>query len=892
MRKPFANVTLTIDGRQVTVPDGTRVIEAAGRVGIHIPHYCYHPLLSIAGSCRLCLVEIEGSKKMMLACDTVAREGMVVRTDTPQVADARRGMMEFFLINHPLDCPICDRGGECMLHRYTMDHGPGHTRTVEPRLRFRKPQLDPLLDLERNRCVVCTRCVRFMDEIAGEHCIGVFQRGDVEYIATFNDGPIRSIFSGMIIDLCPVGTWTSKPFRFRARNWELQQVQSTCPYCASGCAATLWMRAGQIHRVTPLTSPEKANFQISYDERDVICNQGRFGCDFANRPDRLKTPRLRRRREDGSRGDPEEVDWNVALDEAARRLGQIRAAHGPDAIGLLASSRATCEEMYLLQRLARDVVGTNNVDWRTGAANPAAARALSAAFGRSTGQLDDLDCYDVILLLHADLLAKVPVAALKIKEAARLRKSQVFVLDHRLDGWLTRYARGVVQYPIELAERVIEGLERGSLVAARPFMAAGWEAAEDLLRALREARNGLIVYGLDGCNQLFADRWVGRIALLAESLGPTWKTLPVVAERNAAGAFLVGCQPDRLPGGWSDDADVRRRAGQQWSGALPTTPGMSAPEMIEAAREGRLKALYVLGSSDFHALPWLDSVLAAFERLELLIVHDVFESPLSERADIVLPGAFFSEKEGTLVNIAGSPAPFAKGWSRPSGVQDDAAVLDGLAQKMGKSFGYRDVGAVFEEMMRLINPACPLKAGALCEPGPGEEWPVRCLNLPTSRARLNPGKFRTVCPIYRAVCRLTMGAKPRSFEAPVEAPGPGPTTTELRLVWSPVLRGADQFGDRSEVMAPLRDPARVEIHPGDAGRLGVSEGDLVTVAAAGVSASGRLRVTENVAPGLVYVPENGAGLRFSTPPSALPEVTVRPVEAEVGPSARNERSHE
>jgi len=882
MKEPFANVTLTIDGQEVTVPEGIRIIEAAPRVGIYIPHYCYHASLSIAGSCRMCLVEVEGNRKMVLACDTVVRDGMVVRTDTPQVADARRGMLEFLLINHPLDCPVCDRGGECMLHRYTMDHGPGHTRTVEPRLRFRKPQIDPLLDLERNRCVVCTRCVRFMDEIAGEHVIGVFHRGEVECIGTFENQPIRSIFSGMIIDLCPVGAWTSKPFRFKARNWELQQVQSTCPYCASGCPVTLWMRAGRLYRATPLTSPAKANFQISYDERDILCNQGRFGCDFVNRPDRLKQPFVKRGEAVG------EMRWDEALDEAAHRLGQIREAHGPDAIGLIASSRATCEEMYLLQRLARDVIGTNNVDWRVRAPNGEAARAFSAAFGRATGHLDELDRYDVIVVFHAHLLAQAPVIALKVKETARLRKSQVFVLDHHLDDWLSRYAQGVAHYPIELAERVLEGLRRRNLMAVRPLITGGWSAIEDLLDAFRLAKSGLIVFGLDECSGLFADPWVRGIALLAESLGSGWETLPVVAQRNAAGAFLVGCQPDRLPGGWADDAAARDRVGRRWGSPPPATPGLSAPEMIEAARDGRIRALYVLGAGDFHSLPWFDSILSAIEKLELLIVHDVFESPLSRRADIVLPGAFFSEKEGTLVDIAGSPAMFTKGWPRPDGIQDDAAVLDVLAQKMGKTFGYRDIGAVFEEMMRMVNPPCPIRAGDFCAPGPGEEWPMRCLNLSTSRARLNTGKFHTVCPTYRPSCRLVMGAQPRSLARAVEEHAAAPLPSGLRLIWSPILRGSDHFGDRSDVMAPLRNPAWIKIHPFDAKRLGIAEGDKVAMNADGFSASGRVRITENIAPGLVYVPENWGGIRFSIPPSVLPEVTIRKTEMDIKNNAKIE----
>ncbi len=863
-------VTLTIDDRSVTVPEGTRILDAARSVGIDIPHYCYHPLLSVAGSCRMCLVEIEGSRKMVLACDTLAREGMVVRTNTAQVADARRGMLEFLLLNHPLDCPVCDRGGECMLHRYTMDYGPGRTRTIEPRLRFRKPQLDPLLDLERNRCIMCTRCVRFAEEIAGERVIGVFKRGEVEHIGTFEDRPIRSPFSGMIVDLCPVGAWTSKPFRFQARVWELQQVQSTCPYCAAGCHVTLWMRAGKIYRVTPPSSPEwRANFQISYDGREIICNQGRFGCDSVNRADRIAEPR--------SHITPRaDSHWDAILDEAARRLTAVRDTHGPEAVGFLASSRATCEEMYLLQRLARDVVGTHNVDWRVGAANARAAQAWSHALGGSTGQLDLLDSYDAILIVNADLAEQIPVVALKIKEAARRHSAPVYLLDYRPDPWIARHTKGVIQCLPDKAPQVLESLAARDVAGVRPHLLRGLSALDELDDLLGRVQSGLIVYGLDLCSGLFAERMVRAAVQLQSSLGPNWHLLPVLPQRNAAGAFLVGCQPDRLPGGWSDDAEVRARVRRFWkTDHLPESAGLTAPEMIEAARTGRLKALYVLGAGDFHALPWLDSALAALENLELLIVHDAFESPLTQRAHLVLPGALFSEKEGTLADLCGMPARLSRGGERPAGVQDDAAVLDVLAQKMGRAFGYRDGEAVFEEMVRLLNPACPHRPGEYCDPGPGEEWPMRCRNVVKARAQMQWGKFHTLSPTYMPVCRWAMGGSPRPMLPAPETAPEASDPTKLKLVWSPILFGADSLGDRSVTTAPLRGPAWIEMHPFDAHRLGLAENDVVVVEGDGLSATGRLHLHPRAARGTVFAPQNWSVLRFDRPPDTVPSVIIR-----------------
>jgi len=873
MGKPEKFVTITIDGQEVTVPEGTPVIEAAKRIGIEIPHYCYHPALSIAGSCRLCLVEIEGASKLTLACNTPVSDGMIIHTDTPAVREARRGTLEFLLLNHPLDCPVCDRGGECMLQRYSMDYGSAYSRTTEPRRRFRKPQIDPLIELERNRCILCTRCVRFLDEIAGEHCLDVFERGDRSYIGTFDDRPIKSIFSGMIIDYCPVGALTSKPFRFKARVWELEQVQSTCPYCSAGCPVTLWMRAGRIYRVTAPTVAGKLNFQLDHDGRTIICNQGRFGCDFANRGDRIGSPVIKR-------GETlARADWDEAIEETARRLGEIRNTFGPDSIGFIASSRATCEEMYLLQRLARDAVGTNNVDWRTAATDATAAKALSAALGRSTGQLDELDRYELVIVINSDLLGRSPVAALKIKEAARNGRAKLYLLGWRTDRWLARFARGAIRFGPEKTERILEGLSRKTAVGLRPLIAEGTKALDDLIADLQKAESGLIVFDPGQCNGLYAAGWTRAVIELAESLGKGWEVLAALGERNAVGAFMAGCQPDRLPGGWIADPARRSRIEERWGATLPEKPGLTAPEMIEAARTGRLKALFVLGASDFHAHPWLDSILDAVGNLDFLAVQDVFASPLSELANVVLPATLFFEKEGTLADVSGALARFAKGWPRASGIQDDLVVLDLVAQKLGKRFGYAEPGDVFAEMMQLIDPECPLAPGKLCSEASGGKSLFPCLNMPRAKARLQEGKFYTVCPTYAPTCRFVASRDPKPFEAETRGEGAKRPERALYLVWSKILRGADFFGDRSEVMAPLLDEPWIEIHPKDAERLGISEGDMVAIRGEeGASASGRARITPDIAEGLVYAPENLAGVRFEKIPERPPVVELEKVE--------------
>lgn len=480
-------------------------------------------------------------------------------------------------------------------------------------------------------------------------------------------------------------------------------------------------------------------------------------------------------------------------------------------------------------------------------------------------------------MCFSDLLGQVPLVALKLKEAARLGLADVYVLDYRLDGWLSRHAKGVVQYSIENTGRVIEGLERRSAVGLRPLLQRGADVFEKLTVELRKSSKGLIVFGLDGSNALFAHGWTKHIAQLAESLGDGWHLLPVTAARNATGAFVVGCQPDRLPGGWTDDADRREKVGRTWGKLPPQQPGMSAPEMIEAAREGRLKALYLLGAGDFQLLPWLDDDLSALDRLELLVVHDVFPSPLSERAGIVLPGALFFEKEGTLLDVCGLPARLAKGWLSSDDIRDEVAVLAGLAQELGEDLHLSDTNAVFEEMMKIVNPRCPLRAGALCVEGPGDESPIRCLSKPRAGVRLQEGKFYSVCSTYAPVCRLLPGDRSRAIELADDREMPSAKALGLKLVWSPILRGCDPLGDRSQTMAPLRPEKWIEMHPEDAEALKLSNGDAVIVSdeTNTVQASGRLCVTEKIARGLVYAPQNRASMHFGRRPVDLPVVSVR-----------------
>ena len=447
-------VTVTVDGRVLKLPKGKNLLQALLDAGIYVPHYCYQPALSVAGNCRLCLVEIAGRPKPEVSCNMIVTDGLNINVSSPVVEDCRKGMMEFLLVNHPLDCPICDRGGECMLQRYSTEYGSGTARTTDERRRFEKPQLDPLIDIERNRCIMCTRCVRFCDEVAGEHVMGVFGHGSRNYIGTFGNGPVSNVFSGNVIDLCPVGCLTAKPFRFQARVWELRQTPTTTRTCNG--PVTAWTRGRRLYRVTPPVRKRFGGFTVNEDTTTFLSNEARFGSLFVNNEERLVKPMVRKN------GGLVAVGWDEALAAAAAAL---RAC----ALGgacFLAGERATNEEYFALSRLAREIC-RGPIDWRMRFTSEVAAQSAGAALAAADGDFDLLDkkAYASTVLINADLLGSAPDVALRIKLAAQNGKTRLGLLDARLDPWLARHAKVLCQEaPAALApamDKLAAALEAG-----------------------------------------------------------------------------------------------------------------------------------------------------------------------------------------------------------------------------------------------------------------------------------------------------------------------------------------------------------------------------------------------------------------------------------------------
>src|SRR5271156_6777086 len=410
-------ITFTINDEKLTTPAGTLVIEAAKRKGIEVPSFCYYPGLSLQAACRMCLVEVEKTPKLQTACTLVAVEGMVVKTDTPQVHKARKDMIEFLLSNHPLDCPVCDKGGECELQDMTFRYGLDHSRFNEEKLHYPEEKWSPLVYYDAPRCILCFRCVRVCDEGMDVKALGVGSRGVLSVILPNEPGELACEECGMCIDICPVGALTSGTYRYQTRPWEMTYVGNPCVHCSNGCKTTLSVRNNEILRAN--------NRDHSGINGEFLCGKGRFGFDFTHHAERVRQPLIRRN------GKLEAASWEDAFEEIARRLKQVHDAHGPAAIGVIGSNHTTNEENYLLNRFARATLGTNNLDHHRTADYAGLAAALGARGRTALATMANVYESNAVLLIGNDVTQQNPLVAWQIRTGVRHRGARLYVINAR-----------------------------------------------------------------------------------------------------------------------------------------------------------------------------------------------------------------------------------------------------------------------------------------------------------------------------------------------------------------------------------------------------------------------------------------------------------------------------
>jgi NADH-quinone oxidoreductase subunit G len=701
-------VTLTIDGAEISVPKGTLVIRAAEQLGIEIPRFCDHPLLDPAGACRQCIVEVEGQRKPMASCTITCTDGMVVKTHltSPVAEKAQKGVMELLLINHPLDCPVCDKGGECPLQNQAMSHGNAETRFDGKKRTYDKPvPISTQVLLDRERCVLCARCTRFSNQVAGDPMIELVERGALQQVGTGEGDPFESYFSGNTIQICPVGALTSAAYRFRSRPFDLISSPSVCEHCSGGCATRTDHRRGKVMRRLAANDPEV--------NEEWICDKGRFAFRYAQLKDRLDTPLVR-----GADGVLEPASWPEALEAAAQGLTAARSR-----AGVLIGGRLTVEDAYAYSKFARVALDTNDIDFRARVHSGEEADFLAS---RVAGRGRDLDGTGVtytslekapaVLLVGFESEEEAPGVFLRLRKAWRKRKQKVFALA-------THETRGLKK-------------AGGTLLPAAPGTETEWldalasgvgleEPGTRAAEALR-AEGAVIVVG-----ERLASVAGGLTAAVRAATATGAQLVWIPRRAGERGALEVGALPSLLPGGRpATDPRAREEVAAAWGLAeLPLRYGRDTHQIVEAAARGELSALVVAGV-EVADLPEPARAREAFDNVGFLVSLELRPSEVTERADVVLPVAAVAEKAGTFLNWEGR-VRFFEAALKPEQMTrrlapTDARVLQMLADAMDVHLGLPDLRTTRAEIDRLGSWSGPRaaepmeSAAALPRPAVGE----------------------------------------------------------------------------------------------------------------------------------------------------------------------------
>lgn len=692
-------IEITIDDKKLRVKPRTTILNAALENGIYIPHLCYDRRLKSFGGCRLCVVEVEGIKKLRTACTVPVEPNMVIHTDTPKLQKARRTVLELLLLHHPLECPYCDKAGECLLQDMAYKYGP-----VKSRFKAEKrsgPALTeaPLVERNPKRCILCGKCVRICSEHQGVGAIDFIDRGFITKISPAFEETLDCEFCGQCIDICPVGALGSKTYRFLSRVWYLEEQPNICPHCGVGCTVTLGLREGKI-----LRSIGKDGVGMNLGD---LCGRGRFGLDYVGSEKRLTKPLVR----DGEGF--RETSWEEAIGIIRQRMGEVIARHGASAVGAIGSQRCTVEDNYMLQKFMREAVGSNNIDSLARFGTAIAQAAVKRSMGMDV-PLCDFDApmdADFILTVESDITATHPVYGLKLLKAARENKARLMVLDARINK-LSRHASDWLRLKPGTSVALINGIMKCMIDEG---LAASSASAQPQYEALKKLLENYTPEQAEALCGVPAD----AIREAARAIGAAKRRLVCVSIGSAenhkgAGTVLAAANLVLLCGGGADALQVPssycNTLGMLEAGVRPDagpnhtpidTPGLDAAAML-CDLQTPIRAMYIMGENPVITFPESKVVELMLKNMEFLVVQDIMLNDTAKFAHVVLPASSWSEKEGTFVGMTGVPQQAVKCLPQTGQSKPDWQIFETVAHAMGKDIGSGDFAALQKEVSLRI----------------------------------------------------------------------------------------------------------------------------------------------------------------------------------------------
>jgi formate dehydrogenase (NADP+) alpha subunit len=853
-------INLKINGKKLTVPQGTTILDAARLNDIYIPTLCDDPRLEPYGGCRLCIVNIEGIPKAATACTTPVSEGMKIETSTPEIEQQRRTIVELLLSDHPNDCMVCERAGDCTLQELAYFYDLRTNRFEGEKRQYTKKDLNPFIEREMEKCILCSKCTRVCTQVQGVSAIDVAGRGFASFVSPPFKKDLNCEFCGQCVSVCPTGALVGKEGLGKGRHKGVREIDTICPYCGCGCGITLHVIRNEVVRVSS---------RMDTLNEGWLCVKGRFGYGFINSPDRLKTPLIKKD------GVFVKASWDEALDHIADKLGAIKQQYGPDAIAGLASARCTNEENYLFQKFMRAAVGTNNIDHCARNCHSTTVAGLATVFGSGamTNSIQEVENNDVIFVIGSNTKENHPIIALKMIKAKRkgakiiiadprrvpmVRHADIWMqhrpgtdvallnamthviikeglinrnfIDEQTEDYNEEFIRGLEEYTPEAAEK-ITGVPRDLIIKSARMYASSPRAG--LYYAMGITQHAC------GTNNVFA---VANLALITGNLGKENAGVnPLRGQNNVQGACDMGCLPGVYPGYQRVNIpSVQQKFEALWKVKLPDKEGLTAPDMLSAALQGSLKALYIMGENPVISDPDMAHTKKALKALDFLVVQDIFMTETAELADVVLPGAVFAEKIGTVTNTERRVQLMRAAVNPPGKAMRDSNIIINLSRKMGYNMPYHHTVEIFREL--------------------GQEWSALA---GMSYARVGEGGLQWPCPTmdHPGAQFLFKGGFPRGkgrFTLVHYKPAVEGTDKDYPLV---LTTGRQLFqyhtGSMTRRVKPINEispECYVEINTDDAKALAIEDGSQVKVISRRGSISVKAVISKRTAKGVVFVP--------------------------------------